>query len=348
MGVLANVPFLGGYNEQDQINRAQEQQGLGSLSTMMTLQKHMQDMQNAPEDRALNMRLINAKIAENESMAAKQNADANKRQQASSIIETLSALPQDHPDRPALIQKARMLLDPTQALDPEKMAPSPFGKINPSEFTPQSIQKFSTTKNYGDLVPQAKPSNHVNVIPAPHITTDNSGNMISIDRTGVAKPVMMNGNPVIGKQANNPAAESIYKDYANHPQVKEANDLEVKLNPIVDYMTDVVKTGKSVNANDAALAKLYIATTTPVGSRAYSMDQKALARLPDLGDRIGNVASSFFAGHDLTDQTRKEMFNYIKNHYQELDAARQSAKQMALKRGAARGVSAEQLFGASE
>lgn len=39
MGVLDKVPFLAGYNEQDQINRAQENQGLMKLSQLMQMQK---------------------------------------------------------------------------------------------------------------------------------------------------------------------------------------------------------------------------------------------------------------------------------------------------------------------
>ena len=44
MGALSNVPFLGGYLEQDQINRAQENQGMQQAGQFMTLQKMQQDM----------------------------------------------------------------------------------------------------------------------------------------------------------------------------------------------------------------------------------------------------------------------------------------------------------------
>ena len=35
-------------------------------------------------------------------------------------------------------------------------APSQFGKINPGDFTPESLAKFAQTQNYGDLVPRDK------------------------------------------------------------------------------------------------------------------------------------------------------------------------------------------------
>lgn len=156
------------------------------------------------------------------------------------------------------------------------------------------------------------------------------------------------GKQLGGRVPTNPAAEQIYRDYANHPQVKEASELEAKMKPLVDYMIAFKKTGASVNANDAALAKAYLAVTTSLGNRAYTLDQKQLAALPNLGDRIGNMASSFFAGKDLTDQTRTEMFDYIVQRYKALDAARQEHKTMTTRRGAARGVTPEQIFGTQD
>jgi hypothetical protein len=34
---------------------------------------------------------------------------------------------------------------------------SPFGKVNPQDYTPDSLAKFSMTRNFGDLVPVARP-----------------------------------------------------------------------------------------------------------------------------------------------------------------------------------------------
>ncbi len=179
------------------------------------------------------------------------------------------------------------------------------------------------------------------------LTEDASGNKLIVNPDGTTKALTApTGEPLRGKIPTNPAAQQMYRDYANHPQVKEANDLEAKIHPLVDYMIDFKKTGKSVNANDAALAKAYLATTTWLGSRAYAVDQKQLASLPDLGDRLGNMASSFFAGKDLTDQTRTEMFNYITQRYKALDTARNQQKASVAARAKARGVPVEQVFGA--
>lgn len=177
--------------------------------------------------------------------------------------------------------------------------------------------------------------------------TDAKGNLFERKRGASAwtQAVGPDGKPITGKVPPNPAAEQLYKDYSSQPQVKEANDLEAKMKPVADYMIYFAKTGKSVNANDAALAKLYLAATTSVGSRAYAMDTKQLASLPDLKDRLGNMASSFFAGKDLTDETRKEMFNYIIQRYKALDNARNDQKTLTTRRAQARGVPTDQIFG---
>ena len=170
-----------------------------------------------------------------------------------------------------------------------------------------------------------------------------------IDGKWVPKPA----NVIIGTPTKATAAttqrglEQLYKDYSSNVQVKAANELEPKLKPTLLYMQQFKKTGKSVNAEDAAIAKLYLAATTSLGNRAYTMDKKELSALPSLGDRLGNMASSFFAGKDLTDTTRKEMVDVVVSRYKALDAARQEHKALTVRRGAARGYTADQIFGAN-
>ena len=244
MGALSNVPFLGGYLEQDQINRSREQQGMQQAGQFMTLQKMQQDMQNAPEDRALKLRLGNAQVGQYEAQAAEHQANAAKKKEAAAIIQQLSMLPPDHPDRPMLIQKARMILDPTGALDPEKMNPSPFGKVNPNEYTPASIAKFSISKNYGDLVAMAKPSTHINM-PAPISTI----RVIDTDPKSpyFQKPVLKDGRTgrtlgldsgldvgaqgaaASAKAGGKETGESTAKAQIAQPQVEASADQAIKL-----------------------------------------------------------------------------------------------------------------------
>ena len=176
-------------------------------------------------------------------------------------------------------------------------------------------------------------------------TYDSSRGMM-VSPAGVATPVLdAQGKPLEAKPVSNPIAEQIYKDYANHPQVKAANDLETKIKPVMEYMADFAKTGKSNNVKDSALAKLYLAETNPVGNRAYTATAAELSKLPDLGDRIGNAASSFFAGKDLTDATRHDMTNFLVSRYKELNAARQGVREVQTRRAAAKGIPVDQVFG---
>lgn len=162
MGALSNVPFLAGYNEQDQINRASESQGLMRLSQLMQMQKMKQELQQAPEDRAMKARLANAQISQYEGNAAENQAKAKKMQDLFLLAKDIAATPEGNPDRAQKVLQYRMLADPTQVFDPEKQ-PTQFGKIAPNDYTPASIATFMKTKNYGDLVAAAKPSTHVNV-----------------------------------------------------------------------------------------------------------------------------------------------------------------------------------------
>jgi hypothetical protein len=123
MGVLDKVPFLAGYNEQDQMNRAQENQGLMKLSQLMQMQKMQQDMQSYPEDRAMKRRLDQAHIGSYEASAAENQAKTQKMQELFGLAKTISALPDGHPEKAPLVQKYRMLADPTGAMDPTKVSP---------------------------------------------------------------------------------------------------------------------------------------------------------------------------------------------------------------------------------
>ena len=52
-----------------------------------------------------------------------------------------------------------------------------------------------------------------------------------------ARPVTLPGGAVVAPKVHGQTArsEQLYKDYANNPQVKEANDLEVKMKPLATY-----------------------------------------------------------------------------------------------------------------
>lgn len=72
---------------------------------------------------------------------------------------------------------------------------SPFGTINPSDFTPQSLAKFSQTKNYMDLMPvpkQATPANpYYQAIPT------GAGYARFNARTGQMENMPLNGQAVL-------------------------------------------------------------------------------------------------------------------------------------------------------
>lgn len=57
---------------------------------------------------------------------------------------------------------ARMAIDPEGTLDlkSKQAKETPFGKINPADYTPESVQRFAQTGNYGALAPVRKRDIH--------------------------------------------------------------------------------------------------------------------------------------------------------------------------------------------
>ena len=126
MGGLSNVPFLGGYLEQDQINRAREQQGMQQAGQFMTLQKMQQDMQNAPAQRALQNRLIESQIGENDLKTSQFKEKQVKDAETQKMVELWQSMPDTDPMKPVLQQKIRIRIDPGNALDPAKSSNLPW------------------------------------------------------------------------------------------------------------------------------------------------------------------------------------------------------------------------------
>lgn len=58
---------------------------------------------------------------------------------------------------PAYIQGA-MQIDPSRALQMQQLMAkdSPYGKVEPKDYTPESVARFNTTRNYADLMPRSK------------------------------------------------------------------------------------------------------------------------------------------------------------------------------------------------
>lgn len=68
---------------------------------------------------------------------------------------------------------------------------TPFGKINPADFTPKSIQAFIKTGNYGDLVPREKTTDGDKFGPAErwNAEIDAATNFLRLNKVDITQPL---------------------------------------------------------------------------------------------------------------------------------------------------------------
>jgi hypothetical protein len=103
--------------------------------------------------RALQLRELEGRMAD--AARAREEAAAAK-QARGSFLDSIDsnagpAMPMSVPQA----MRAGLGLQEIQALMPAK-AENPFGKVDPKDFTPESVRKFAATNNYSDLVPRTR------------------------------------------------------------------------------------------------------------------------------------------------------------------------------------------------
>lgn len=121
MGPFSQVPGLSGYQQQVALNDQQSAQQLGTIAQLMNMQKMQREMQYEPEDRAMKVRMQNAQMGNYEAEAADRNSKAQKMNELFNLSKQISGMPQDHPERGALVQRYKMLADPNSAFAPPTM-----------------------------------------------------------------------------------------------------------------------------------------------------------------------------------------------------------------------------------
>lgn len=135
-------------------------------------------------------------------------------------------------------------------------------------------------------------------------------------------------------------------EYNALPEVKSANDLEIRLKPVAEYGLAVAKGKAPQNpVKDQELLKLYLMVTHPKGDRISVMDYSELRKLPDLPARVYEAISAVFSGRTLSDRERADMLQTIVSRYKGLDAARKAKRADIEKRAEAGSVPFDLIFG---
>ena len=132
------------------------QAGMGALGDVQQARTAMEARkQDALRQQMLQMQMQQMQQAQLEAQRAREEAAAAK-QARGSFLDSVD--PNAGPAMPVSIpqaMRAGLGLQEIQALMPAK-AENPFGKVDPKDFTPESVRKFAMTNNYSDLVPRTK------------------------------------------------------------------------------------------------------------------------------------------------------------------------------------------------
>ena len=152
----AILNLAGGLLSQRNLGAGLVQGMQGYTSAMMAAKKAQQDEEERKAimaQRALQARMLEAQFADQ--LRAREEAAAAK-QARGSFLDSID--PNAGPAMPLSVpqaMRAGLGLQEIQALMPAK-AENPFGKIDPKDFTPDSVRRFAMTQNYADLVPARK------------------------------------------------------------------------------------------------------------------------------------------------------------------------------------------------
>jgi hypothetical protein len=124
-----------------------------TLGAAKRAQQEEEERRAIMAQRALQLRELEGRMAD--AARAREEAAAAK-QARGSFLDSID--PNAGPAMPVSIpqaMRAGLGLQEIQALMPAK-AENPFGKVDPKDFTPESVRRFAATNNYSDLVPRTR------------------------------------------------------------------------------------------------------------------------------------------------------------------------------------------------
>ncbi len=124
-----------------------------TLGAAKRAQQEEEERRAIMAQRALQLRELEGRMAD--AARAREEAAAAK-QARGSYLDSIDA--NAGPAMPVSVpqaMRAGLGLQEIQALMPAKTE-NPFGKVDPKDFTPESVRKFALTNNYSDLVPRTR------------------------------------------------------------------------------------------------------------------------------------------------------------------------------------------------
>lgn len=210
---------------------------------------------------------------------------------------------------------ARMRLDPagTIALRSSMAKETPFNKVDPSSFTPESLGTFSRTRNYADLVPRNKLENTNGVWVDPY-----SGQTVGVGPQDPNKPF---GYGADGKVTPNDAFQryELSRTRAGAPSVTVKNEVKTgesiagQIGPMVkDSYTAAQGAVQTATAADQVLRSIQagnLVTGPLAGQRIKGLQIAEAMGIGgrDATERLNNTRSAIQGLAQMTLQGRKQM-----------------------------------------
>lgn len=210
---------------------------------------------------------------------------------------------------------ARMRLDPagTIALRSSMAKETPFNKVDPSNFTPESLGTFSRTRNYADLVPRNKLENTNGVWVDPY-----SGQTVRVGPQDPNKPF---GYGADGKVTPNDAFQryELSRTRAGAPSVTVKNEVKTgesiagQIGPMVkDSYTAAQGAVQTATAADQVLRSIQagnLVTGPLAGQRIKGLQIAEAMGIGgrDATERLNNTRSAIQGLAQMTLQGRKQM-----------------------------------------
>ena len=124
-----------------------------TLGAAKKAQQEEEERRAIMAQRALQLRELEGRMAD--AARAREEAAAAKQARGSYLDSIDSNAGPAMPVSIPQAMRAGLGLQEIQALMPAK-AENPFGKVDPKDFTPESVRKFAATNNYSDLVPRTR------------------------------------------------------------------------------------------------------------------------------------------------------------------------------------------------
>lgn len=327
MNPLMNVPGLAGYLAQNQMNQQaalgnlQQVRGMQDLLTQQAQQARVQ--RNDQREDALAQAV--APFMASGDLAGAARAAASTPGGLQTGMQFLTA----DEGRKARMQQASMALEARrQQLEADAAAKLERARERGATQLEIAQLQAESRKSIAEMLNQTRmalaEAARANRPPPRIQTIQTADGIMRVNPDGTTEPMLgKDGKPLrspsitSGSRQDANIAIQEYNRFMSDQQVKMLKWLQPNIKTSVDYFQQVqADPSKQSNAQDKAVAKLFMAMTTMKSDRVTDLDLRDFAKQPGLDERISNAIVKVLDGDQLPPKTRADLMNFITQKYQ--------------------------------